>query len=107
MVIDYGTTPEIVKLLSNFTNDLIDRLDISPRGVHVGVVTYAINASIIIPFNAFKEPSMTLDAVKSLIEKATPMPGKSRIDKALEIADKKLFTIEGGARPGVPRVREI
>lgn len=107
LVIDYGTTPEIARLVSNFTNTLIDGLGISPRGVHVGVIMYAINASIVIPFNAFKEPSMTLDAVKGLIEKATTMPGKSRIDKALEIADKKLFTIEGGARPGIPRVREF
>ena len=107
LVIDYATSPEVVKQLSNFVNTIIDGLDISPRGVHISLITYGSNASIVFPFNELKGPLMTRDAVKSLVEEATPMSGKPRIDTALQLADEKLFTLEGGARPGVPRVRNI
>ena len=105
LVIDYATTPDVIEQLSNFTSSIIDSLDISPSGVHVALIAYGANATIVFPFNKLEGLLLNKDAVKSLVDTATPMPGKPRIDKALELADRKLFSAEGGARPGVPKVR--
>ena len=105
LVVDYATTPDVIKQLKAFTSSIIDGLDISPSGFHVGLITYGANATIVIPFNELDGPLLNRDAIKSLVDIATPMPGSPRIDRALQLADQKLFTAEGGARPGVPKVR--
>ena len=104
LVVDYATTPDIIKQLRTFISSIIDGLDISPSGVHVGFITYGANATIVFPFNDLEGPRLTKNSVKSLVDIAAPKPGRPRIDKALQLADKKLFTAEGGARPGVPKV---
>lgn len=104
LVIDYATTPDTIEKLSNFTTSIIDGLDISPSGVHVALITYGANATIVFPFNALQGRLVNKDEVKKLVSTATPMPGRPRIDKALQLADKKLFTTEAGSRPGVPKV---
>lgn len=107
LVLDYATTPDIIKQVSNFTNSIIDGLDISPGGAHVSLITYGANATIVFAFNELQGPLLNKDAVKSLVDTASPMTGKPRIDKALQLADKTLFTAEGGTRPGVPKVRAV
>lgn len=104
LVIDYATTPDTIEQLSKFTSSVIDGLDISPTGVHVALITYGTNATVLFPFNALQGRQVNRDEVKKLVATAAPMPGRPRIDKALQLADKQLFTREAGSRPGVPKV---
>lgn len=105
LVLDYATTPDNIKRISTFTTSIIDGLDISPSGVHVALITYGTNATIVFPFNALQGPQVNKDEVKALVNTAKQMPGRPRIDKALEVADRELFTTEAGSRPGVPKVK--
>ena len=104
LLLDYSTTPDVIKDLSNFTTPIIDGLDVSPTGVHIALITYGANASVAFPFSALPEYKINRGEIKKLVETARPMNGTPRIDRALQLADRKLFTPEGGARPGVPKV---
>lgn len=101
---DYATTPDVIKQLSAFISSIVDGLDVSPSGAHVGIITYGSNATILIPFNKLEGSQLNKDEVKRLVDTAKPIAGSPRIDKALQLADTKLFTTESGARPGVTKV---
>lgn len=103
-VIDYASTSDTIVKLSTFVSSVIDGLDISPTGANVALITYGTNATVVFPFNALQGQQVNRDEVKILMDTATPMPGRPRIDRALQLADKQLFTIEAGSRPGVPKV---
>lgn len=107
LVLDYATTPENIERITNFTTSIIDDLDISPSGVHVALITYGTNATVVFRFNALQGPQVNKDGVKRLVNTATQMPGRPRIDKALQVADRELFTAKAGSRPGVPKVTII
>lgn len=104
LVLDYATTPDNIEKISTFTTSIIDGLDISPSGVHVALITYGANATVVFPFNALQGEQVNRDEVKRLLNTATPMSGTPRIDRALQVAEKELFTTETGSRPGVPKV---
>ena len=104
LVLDYATTPENIERISSFTSSIIDGLDISPSGVHVALITYGANATTVFDFNALQGSQVNRDEVKKLVSTAIPMPDRPRIDKALQVADRELFTTEAGSRPGVPKV---
>lgn len=70
----------------------------------MALITYGTNATVVFPFNALQGQQVNRDEVKILMDTATPMPGRPRIDRALQLADKQLFTTEAGSRPGVPKV---
>lgn len=103
-VIDYASTSDTIVKLSTFVSSVIDGLDISPSGANVALITYGTNATVVFPFNALQGQQVNRDEVKILMDTATPMPGRPRIDRALQLADKQLFTTEAGSRPGVPKV---
>ncbi|XP_022806051.1 uncharacterized protein LOC111343164 [Stylophora pistillata] len=102
-VIDYATTPDTIAKLSTFVSSVIDGLDVSPTGANVALITYGNNATIVFSFNALQGKQVNRDEVKILVDTATQMTRSARIDRALELADKQLFTTEAGSRPGVPK----
>ena len=104
LVVDYATTPDVINQLSTFISSIIDGLNISSSGVHVALITYGANATIVFPFNELQGPLLNRDAVKNLVDTAKPQSGSPKINKALQLAKTKLFTTEAGARPGVPKV---
>lgn len=104
LVLDYATTPDNIEQISTFTTSIIDELDISPSGVHVAVITYGENATIVLKFNDLQGKQDNRDELKRFINTLTPMRGTPRIDRALQVAERELFTTEAGSRPGVPKV---
>lgn len=101
---DYATTPDNIEQISTFTTSIIDELDISPSGVRVAVITYGENATIVLKFNDLQGKQDNRDELKRFINTLTPMRGTPRIDRALQVAERELFTTEAGSRPGVPKV---
>ena len=104
IILDYATTPDNITQISAFATSIIDELDISPSGVHVALITYGENARIVLTFNELQDKQDSRDKLKRLISTLQPMSGTPRIDRALQAAEKKLFTTEAGSRPGVPKV---
>ena len=68
MVVDYATTPDVIKQLSAFISSIVDGLDVSPSGAHVGIITYGSNATILIPFNKLEGSQLNKDEVKRLVD---------------------------------------
>ena len=101
---DYATTPDNITQISTFTTSIIDELDISPSGVRVALITYGENAKIALKFNDLQDKQDSRDELKRFISTLPAMSGTPRIDRALQAAERKLFTTEAGSRPGVPKV---
>lgn len=91
--VGYQTQKDFVKLLSR-------NLAISLTGSRVGVISYSAQATLDI---AFHEHS-NADGLQATIDTLQFKGGVSRIDKALDLALDVLFTVNGGARPGIPKV---
>ena len=104
IVLDYATTPDNITQISTFTTSIIDELDISPSGVRVALITYGENAKIALKFNDLQDKQDSRDELKRFISTLPAMSGTPRIDRALQAAERKLFTTEAGSRPGVPKV---
>ena len=90
-------SPEILKNMLKFTKDMVSGLNVSARDVHVGLVAYGSNASVVFPFND------NANEVNKLIDSTTPRPGVPRLDLALLMASQ-LFSPAFGARKRVPKV---
>lgn len=89
----YQTQKDFVKLLSR-------NLAMSVTGSRVGVVSYSAQARLDVAFQEHSNP----DDLKATIDTLQFKGGASRIDKALDLALKVLFTSNSGARPGIPKV---
>ena len=89
----YQSQKDFVKLLSR-------NLAMSVTGSRVGVISYSLQASLDVAFQEHSNP----DDLKATIDTLHFMGGASRIDKALDLALKVLFTVNSGARLGIPKV---
>ena len=76
---------------------------VSPSGSKASVIAYSDIADIKIKFTDNNDVQSFMDAVDEI----PLMNSKSRIDKALELADKTMFTLSNGAKPGVVNVLVI
>ena len=80
---------------------LTEYFDVSKDGTHFGFIHS--NKYTILDFD-FSDTS--LHNSEALTEKIMGMkyiPGRTRIDKAIKMANERLFTKSGGARQGVPK----
>lgn len=76
--------------------------DISPSRTHVGFIVFSNYARIAFPFNA----DYTGAGVRQLIDGVQTSESKEqRIDRALQMAYRDLFSSRYGARPGARQVK--
>lgn len=76
----------------------MDFFNVGPLKSHVGLIIYGTEAQLAMDFNTFHGDNLTPENVKDLIEKAEPTGGDRFIDKALELANERLFTEDAGMR---------
>ena len=90
---DYQREKDFMKLLAaNF--------GVSSDGSRAGVVTFSYNAELSIKLNDFDSVSKFNEAVDNI-----PLMGSTtRIDKALLLTQRELFSLPNGARPGIPKL---
>ena len=81
----------------SFMKKLAASFGVSPDGSKASVIAYSDVADINIKFTDNDDVESFSDAV----DKIPFMNSKSRIDKALELADKAMFRQSNGAKPGV------
>ncbi|XP_078372870.1 collagen alpha-6(VI) chain-like [Oculina patagonica] len=91
------------RLLKGFLLELVDALNVGPDATHAAIVLFAKTAKVINTFSnsEYYSNGALRNLTASIPEKLGSM---TFIDRALEAANEKLFTEEGGDRPEFPNV---
>ena len=79
---------------------LASAFDISPNGSRAGVVTFSYNAEHSIKLKDHDD----LAGFNTAVDKIPLMGSTTRIDKALRLTQRELFSLSNGARPGIPKI---
>lgn len=91
----------------DFTTSLVDFFNIGRLKSHVGLITYSTDAQLVMDFKTFEGDRLTPENVKDFIEKVAPTGGDRYIDKALKLANERLFTAEAGMRVNKSDIKKI
>ena len=83
--------------------ELAASFGVSPSGSKASVIAYSDVANINIKFT----DNDNIQSFSDAVDKIPLMDSKNRIDKALELADKTMFTLSNGAKPDVVNVLVI
>ena len=81
---------------------MVSKLDVSPSATHVAAVSYSTDPVVVLRFNGFQQT----DQVNQLLDRMPWQRGYTYTDKALLLADGKLFQTSTGMRLSVPKVRD-
>ena len=90
---DYQREKDFMKVLAS-------SFGISPDGSRAGVVTFSYNAEHSIKLNDYDD----LMSFNKAVDKIPLMGSTTRIDKALRLTQRELFSLSNGARPGIPKI---
>ena len=83
-----------------FTKLVSSALALTVTGTRVGVISYSARANLTVAL----QENTTAQSLQSAIDELQFMGGTPRIEMALESVLTDLFTLDGGARPGIPKV---
>lgn len=91
--------------LKSFTKRIADSFKPSWPGNHVGFISYGDSANVAFNFNVLKEDQLTPESVRNYIDRIPYQSmGGRRIDVALDVAYRDLFSASGGYRPNARQV---
>ncbi|XP_022779349.1 collagen alpha-6(VI) chain-like isoform X2 [Stylophora pistillata] len=90
-----------------FTTSLVDFFNVGRLKSHVGLITYGTEAQLVMDFKTFEGDLLTPKNVKDYIQKVVPTGGGRHIDKALKLANERLFTAEAGMRVNKNDIKKI
>lgn len=82
----------------DFAKALVAFFNVGPKKSHVGIITYGSDADLALDFNTFQGDNLSSRKVQDIIENLVPQGGNRFIDKALSLANERLFTAEAGMR---------
>ena len=99
-----NTTSHQWKATLNFVKSVVDKFPVSPRGAHIGVISFDTTPEVAFSFHTLSGPQLNNYEVARLIDGVLYKNDPTRIDRALRLADKYLFTPEGGARKDALKV---
>lgn len=85
---------------------MIDGFDISEEGTHVAIVEYSSTASVVLKFNSFTGVQLNAANLKRQARKLPHQRGYTYIDKGLHLTNTEVFSVKGGMRPNVTKVRK-
>ncbi|XP_015683547.1 matrilin-4 [Protobothrops mucrosquamatus] len=105
MVIDGSKSvrPQNFELVKQFVNQIVDFLDVSPQGTHVGLVQYSSRVRTEFPLNRFT----AADDVKEAVQRVQYMEKGTMTGLALKHMVEHSFSEAEGARPlsqNIPRI---
>ncbi|XP_073714821.1 cartilage matrix protein [Misgurnus anguillicaudatus] len=92
--------PENFLLVKDWTNQIIDKLDVSENNAHVGLVQYSSSVKQEFPLGRYNNKKHLKDAVKKIYQ----MERGTMTGLALNYLVNSSFTPSHGARPGVTKV---
>ena len=85
---------------------MVDGFDISEDGTHISVIEYSTKASVQIRFDDFSGAQLNGANLKRKVRKIPHSRGFTYIDKALQLANTDVFSVEAGMRPNVMKVSD-
>lgn len=87
----------------DFVNSLAAAFTIGYQETAAGVITYSDEARLVIPLGTH----YTIESFQNSVNNIPYTLGRTRIDKALQLANTDLFSIRGRARFDVPHIMVI
>ena len=91
-------------LLLDFLKKIINEFNVGADGTHVAVVAYSTNPSLEFTFSSLSGADITAERYGKLIDEIDFQKGFTYIDRALKMADEKVFNTSAGMRLDVPKV---
>lgn len=92
--------PANFELVKQFVNGIVDSLDISRTGTHVGLIQYSTKVRTEFTLNQY----MTAQHIKQAVSRMQYMGRGSMTGSALRHMFEFSFSAKEGARPNTPRV---
>ena len=94
--------------LKEFLRNIINEFDIGPDAVRVAIIVYSTRPKIELKFNEIQGSQLTAAAVIRKIDGMKHQRGATFIDKALRMAERKIFVKRNGMRDeAVPKVSNL
>jgi len=93
------------KLLLHFIRNLVDGFQVSEDHTHIAIIEYSTGASVQLGFNDLPGRTLTKNNVYDIVKRIPHKRGKTYIDRALRLANDEVFTLKGGMRDDVRKVR--
>ena len=84
----------------DFVKEVVYAFGVSESGSHAGVITYSDDADLNIRFDEYKR----LESFNGAVDNLPYSKGRTRIDKALQLASSQLFSVGAGMRADVPKI---
>ena len=88
------------ELMKRFVKSIVSKLDVRSSAVRVAAIVYSTNPQVVMLFRYFQGT----DEINSLFDRMRWERGYTYTDKALLLADSRLFQTSNGMRPGVRKV---
>ena len=82
----------------------MDEFEVSDTGTHVALIEYSTDASIQLKFNTFTGGALNAVNIKRKIQSVPHTRGFTYIDKALDLANREVFSEANGMRKDVAKV---
>ena len=92
--------------LRYFIQTLVRFFNVSPSGSRIALIPFGTTANVVLMFNTLTGSLLNGDEVNRRVGLLQCQSGNRRIDKALDLADKEVLTLEGGMRD-ISRVKEF
>ena len=93
------------KLLLRFIRSLVNSFQVSEDHTHIAIIEYSTRASVQLRFNDLPGSKLTKNNVFDILNKLPHTRGYTFIDRALRLANEEVFTLKGGMRDDVRKVR--
>lgn len=90
----YTISPSLWDKEKSIAVTLMDRLDISPLGIHVGVMTFNSEVDFPIAFNGYADAA----DLKTKVRELQYHTGWSRTDLGLAAVKNRMFAVQAGFR---------
>ena len=89
-----------------FLKDMVKAFNVGPDKTHIAIIAYSTRAVLEFKFDRLTGSQVTEAGYNSLIDRMRFQRGFTFIDKALILADEKVFQRGAGMRPELPQVRK-
>ena len=93
--------------MKNFVSGIIQDITVSGDGNHAALIAYSTSTKLEFDFNTLQGSDVTAAGYDALIQKMPLQKGLTFIDKALLLANEKIFTASGGMRGDVAKVNIV
>ena len=95
------------KIVKDFAKELVDIFKVKEKGSHAAIITYSTNPRVHLKFNSYRGAQLNAANIKRDIDRLRHQKGFTYIDKALELANRQVFTARAGMRRNVPKVNQM